>query len=129
MTTGQTVDLIVTLFVAALFSVIAFLLKGRFDEQDKSLAEIRNDVKTLQDSSIANGLSIARLIESQRNVVSNQTLLSRTQERLISEADDLQDVNDQLQDATKSLRLKWEAHLQYHRDMQKNREEREHHGQ
>lgn len=125
MTPGAIAILVVTLVLTAMVGTIGYLLKTRFDSQDKTLAELSTKVTTIETAGAANTVAIARLTESQRYVVANQTTISQAQERLVSEADDLEDVNDQLQDATRSLRGRMDAHEEYHKRLLQNRADRD----
>lgn len=106
MSPGEIAGLIVGLLFSVLFSIISWLLKKRFDSQDEEIAELGKQVD-------ANTLALARLTEAQKAVVANQTVISRSQEKLMSESEDLEDVTDQLDTATKRLREKMEQHQRF----------------
>jgi Skp family chaperone for outer membrane proteins len=105
-TTGAIVDLFVTIFIGVLFTAIAFLLRGRFDAQDIAISNLRTTVET-------NSLALAVLTESQKAIIENQRGVSHAQSKLINEAEDLEDVTDQLDHATKRLRDQWERHEKF----------------
>ena len=110
MTPGQETAVVVGLVLTALFGIITYLLKERFDAQDDEIHEMR----TVLD---AHSVALAGLQESQKAVVSSQSAVSDAHRRLIENAEDLEDVTDQLQDATRHLRERLEKHEEWHRQL------------
>lgn len=110
MTPGQLADLIVTIVVGALVGLIGYLVKGDVEDLKQDVAGVR---RTADEHTV----SIARLVESQRAMVANQTTQSRSQEKLIEETEELEDVIGQLQDATRNLRERMERHVRFHEQL------------
>jgi hypothetical protein len=103
MSNGALIDLTLTLVLGALFGVIAFLLKRRFDTQDGEIRGLRTQVNT-------NTLALVALTEAQKAVVMNQVALSSAHSKLLDESEDLEDKTIQLDMATSRLQDRLAAH-------------------
>jgi len=110
---GATLDLVVTLVMGALLGMVAFLLRGRFDDQTEDLHSIRSDIVKVADKVADNTAEIARLTEAQKAVVANQSVASRAIERILEESDDLVDKTAQLDFATARLQERIATHDEY----------------
>lgn len=96
-------DILLTALGGMLVAAVGYLLKGRFDQQDRAMEAMRL-------TQAAHSVALAGLLESQRAVVRSQSQLSSVHDKLINDAEDLEEVTDQLQLATQRLRDRMDAH-------------------
>ena len=113
---SQLAALLVAAAVAALFGIIAYLLKGRFDGQDIEIGRLRAQVDV-------NTQALIKLNESQKAVIVSQTVITQAHSKLVDDTEDLEDKTGQLTLATQRLQDRLEAHTEF---QQRLREETDH---
>lgn len=94
---------IVGAILACLFAIIGFFVQRSITGFAESVAEVKADLVKLSTSQQLQDVAIASLQTAARAMMENQQTVSHSQERIVGRHDELEDVTNQLHDATSAL--------------------------